>query len=349
MDSMPLVPHNDPETEEETHNPVPPRSLADIMSWGEQLLPIAYATLEACWIAAVLIGLARLHFFALTQPFAPLWAPFLLMIVSAWCALILPDQVLRNNDERTARTHSGNLAFLFQGISVLCVVWGTIYAGGAALWNPAWLMSLLSDFLLFNQTAFAVVGLILLSYAICYRGIKIARYTLEPSETMRGIILGSVIFLGVCLLPNTSSPYEQIYLLLLILIFFSFALLTRALSHAIFVRQEHLTGLQGSKFTQDRLILYAVGMVCLFMAIIGLILGITINPTLLAAVQQFLSPAGKVYDGAVYIIAWIMAFLVSWIPLDPHMKLTMPTIHRIPPSKPQAKKRPPNFLRLYNQ
>ncbi|WP_338258464.1 DUF4129 domain-containing protein [Dictyobacter halimunensis] len=327
MESTPQTPRDDQERREPWSPP--PRSLADVMSWGEQLLPLSYATLEACWMGAVLIGLARVHFLGLDQPFAPLWAPFLLMMVSSWCTLILPDQLLKNNDKKTASGHSGNLVLVIQSIGILCVVWGTFYAGTSALWNPAWLMALLSDLLLFNSTAFAVIGLIIASYALCYHGIRIARYALEPSETLRGIIIGSVIFVVICLLPAIGNG-DQVDLLLLVLLFFSLALLARALSYAIFTRQDHIAGLHGSKVTQDRLILSTVGIVCLMLAVVGLVLGIIINPTLLAAIQQFLSPLGRIYDGATYAIAWVMAFMISWIPLD-KFKFTLPKLNKNTP------------------
>ncbi|GCE04481.1 hypothetical protein KDAU_18100 [Dictyobacter aurantiacus] len=296
-------------------------------------------------MGALLIGLARVHFLGLNQPFAPLWAPFLLMIISSWCTLILPDQLLKNNGKTTARGNSGNLVLVFQSIGILCVVWGTFYAGTNALWNPAWLMALLSDLLLFNPTAFAVIGLIIASYALCYHGIRIARYALEPSETLRGIIIGSVIFVAICLLPAIGNG-DQADLLLLVLLFFSLALLTRALSYAIFTRQDHITGLQGSKLMQDRLILSTVGIICLMLAVVGLTLGIIINPTLLAAIQQFLSPLGRIYDGATYAIAWLMAFMISWIPLE-KFKFTPPKLnkHAPPPAiHPKTGAAPPQAV-----
>ncbi|GER87460.1 hypothetical protein KDW_16220 [Dictyobacter vulcani] len=74
---MDTTPQKLPDTaSEEGQSQSSPRSLADVMSWGEQLLPLTYSALEACWIAVLLIGLGRLHFLGLKQPFMPLWGLF---------------------------------------------------------------------------------------------------------------------------------------------------------------------------------------------------------------------------------------------------------------------------------
>ncbi|WP_162005043.1 DUF4129 domain-containing protein [Dictyobacter vulcani] len=248
----------------------------------------------------------------------------------------MPDQALNSRRNIFRYLQSGGLALFIQCISVLCIIWASLYSQTTPLWNPVWVGDLLTDIVQLDNTFLPIVGIILVCCIFCYRGIHIARYMLEPGQIMRGVLTGGVILVCVNLLPPASTN-EEVYLLLLILLFFSFALLARALAYAIFMRQEHLIGLQGSKSTQDRLIMSTVGLICLAFAVVALILGVTINPTLLAALQQFLSPVGKVYDGIAYAIAWIMTMLVAWIPLDPHFKLPLPKLRRTrPPVVPPA-------------
>lgn len=304
MDTTPQVPKDT--TEVDTQTARGPRALAETMSWGEQLLPLTYAAMEACWIDALLIGLVRLHILGSTTLFMPLWAPFLITIVSVWLALALPDQ---NVQSRRRGSSSATILFI-QGVMAIGVVWASLYTLSAAIWSPLWIIALASDAFQLNNMAFATIGIIILIAVFCYRGIHIARYALEPSETTRSIIVGSIILLVVSLLPASSSN-EQVDLLGLFLLLVTFALFARALAYTLFIRQEHLTGLQGSKAAQDRLILSTVGLICLPLLIIALVIGITVNPNFLAAIQQLFSPLSHVYDVIVLAIASLLSFLLS--------------------------------------
>src|SRR6266700_5875304 len=53
-----------------------------ISSIGEFLLPYLLGAMQACWIAAILIGLASAGLFESSEPLVPLWAPFVLIIGS---------------------------------------------------------------------------------------------------------------------------------------------------------------------------------------------------------------------------------------------------------------------------
>ncbi|GCE26101.1 hypothetical protein KDA_15850 [Dictyobacter alpinus] len=310
-----------------------PRSLADVMTWGEQLLPLSYVALEASWISILLIGLGRLHVFGLHQPFMPLWAPFLLLIISTWGSLNLPDQALKQQKGASQKRHSGILSLTIQCVCSLFIIWASLYSSTIAFWNPTWIGQLLTDFIQINGQSFTIVGILLMCYILCRRGIHIARYLIEPEGTMRGIITGGIVSVCVCLTPSTSGQ-EQVYLLLLILLFFVCALLARSLAYAIFVRQEHLSGLQGSKFAQDRLITITVGLICLVFGVLTLLLGATISPSLLAVIQQSLSPLGTLYNGFAYGLAWFMTLLVRWIPIDPNFKFSLPKLNRHQPPVP---------------
>jgi hypothetical protein len=65
-------------------------------SWGEHLLPILLAAMEACWVDAILIGLAGIGLFQSHDPILPLWAPFVLIAGSHWLANYLERRDARN-------------------------------------------------------------------------------------------------------------------------------------------------------------------------------------------------------------------------------------------------------------
>src|SRR5438552_17886493 len=58
--------------------------LSTAPSWGERLLPYLFIGMEACWIAAILVGLASVNFFQSNEPLIPLEIPFILMAGSCW-------------------------------------------------------------------------------------------------------------------------------------------------------------------------------------------------------------------------------------------------------------------------
>jgi hypothetical protein len=332
MDLTPQTSTNDPLKDERATSG--PRALADTMTWGERLLPLAYAAMQCCWMAALLIGSGRIHFFGQDGPFMPLWAPFLIVLVSAWCALALPDHTAGTQQKRSSFSlvkirSSVTAVIIVQIVITLCVVWGTFYSN-IALWNPIWLGTFFYDLLKINNTAFGSIFIILLSYGLSYQGIRIARYAMEPGTVTRGLIIGGIVFALVILLQAVSD-LDQAYLLLLLLLFFSLALFTRALAHAIFVRQEHLIGLHGNKYTQERLIMSTVGLTCLLLAMIALIVSVIVNPALLMAIMNAMSPAGQLYDYLTHVIAIVLAFLLSFAPSIGKFQ-TLPTI--TPPQGP---------------
>src|SRR5260370_28249921 len=53
-----------------------------ISSIGEFLLPYLLGAMQACWIAAILIGLASAGLFESSSALIPLWAPFILILGS---------------------------------------------------------------------------------------------------------------------------------------------------------------------------------------------------------------------------------------------------------------------------
>jgi hypothetical protein len=227
-----------------------------------------------------------------------------------------------------------------QTVIILCIIWGTFYSNNA-LWNPIWLGTFVYDLLQINITAFASIAIILLTYGLSYQGIHIARYALEPSTVTRSLIIGGLVFAGV-ILVQPISDLDQADLLLILLLFFCLALFARALAHMIFVRQEHLIGLDGNKYSQDRLVMSTVGLVCLLLAIIALVVSLLINPALLATIVQGLSPAGQLYDWLAGLFIALLAFLLSYIPISGKFGL-IPTI-KVPKSPTNNVKMAPNQI-----
>ena len=328
MDLTSQTSGDDPIKDEYAYVSSSPRALATTMSWGEQLLPLAYAAMQCCWIAALLIGFGRMHMFTQTGTFIPLWAPFLVILVSTWSALTLPDHTARAYNQSTFSLSqlrsSKTVIILIQTVLILSSIWGSFYST-IALWNPIWLGTFINDFIQINATAFASIAVILLTYGLSYYGIRIARYNNEPGMVTKGLITGGIVFAVVILIQSTTD-LDQAALVLLLLLFFFLTLFTRALSYAIFVRQEHLIGLDGNKYAQDQLVVSTVGFVCLLLTMIALVVSFIINPELLIALVQSMAPIGKLYDKVAGVFVGFVAFLLSFIPLGGKLKAP-PLIH----------------------
>src|SRR5579884_3023252 len=63
--------------------------VASDLSWGERLLPVLYAAMETCWVYAILLGLASVHFFGTNDTLVPVWAPFVLILGAYWILLAM--------------------------------------------------------------------------------------------------------------------------------------------------------------------------------------------------------------------------------------------------------------------
>src|SRR6266851_4623913 len=103
-----------------------------ISSIGEFLLPYLLGAMQACWIAAILIGLASAGLFESSESLIPLWAPFILILGSLFLFHYLG---LRNAKKASSDTGDGikvtipetSLFFILIGVLVLFFVWLQIY------------------------------------------------------------------------------------------------------------------------------------------------------------------------------------------------------------------------------
>lgn len=283
-----------------------------LVSWSEYLLPAAYAAMEACCIAALLIGLASVRFFGLEQPLMPLWSPFLLLLSSSLLGQILKMQAFPQDayaPRHRLRLNSGTLIAL-QTILIILVVWGSRYAGSYTLWQPAWISEASNGLLTFQQGAFSMLCVIVISYLLCYYGTKITRQTIDTGQTKHALLTRSGVLLIVILLQAVNHN-NDLELLLLIPLFLMCALCTHALAHAIFLRYHHLTGLQNSRHTQDRLLLLTLFPISMLFLMLALAIGLIASPSLLTALLQSLSPIGIIYTWLSYILAGVAVIILA--------------------------------------
>ncbi|BCL82542.1 DUF4129 domain-containing protein [Ktedonobacteria bacterium brp13] len=313
-----------------------------LVSWSEQLLPVLYATTEACCIAAALIALASVHLFGMQVPVVPLWAPFLLLMSTSFLSQVLKMQAFPQDDYAPHRRIEFNIGMLItlQVIMVIIVVWGSRYAGSYALWDLTWLGLCANDLLHFNQHAFSILCVIVISYLFCYYGAKIARLTIDAGQTRHILMTRGAIILIAILLQAVSSN-NTLELLMLIPLFLVCTLCTHALAHAIFLRYHHLTGLQSSKHIQDRLLLLTLFPICMFLLLLALGIGLTASPSMLTAMLNLLAPVGVIYTIATYVVAAIAVVIVApffWLAQRIGIKTHLPTIaHTAVTGQPLAK------------
>src|SRR5436305_1982364 len=115
-------------------------------SWGEHLLPYLFIGMEACWIAAVLVGLASINFFQSHEPLIPLWSPFLLMAGSCWLSVYLERRELAgtpasvdSSEDQPSVVSGSRLIFAFIAGATLFTIWSSVYAPYALIIDPRWL------------------------------------------------------------------------------------------------------------------------------------------------------------------------------------------------------------------
>ncbi len=284
-----------------------------VRSRSERLLPIFFAALETCWVDAILIALASVHFFPLSGLLFPLWAPLLLMVGSCWLAMRQPGMSsLQRASTSTAKARSSSL-FIALACVILFIIWSTMYAPTLSLFNPLWLVSMLNSLLLLAPDAYHIMAIVLLAVYFCWRGLRIARNAIEPSNVSRVMLLGLGIFIAVSLLQTVVSVAHVYVLQVLVLIplFFALALCTRALAHLSLLRQTHLRGQQFDIRAQETSLFIALGTLCIFLILVTLLLALIANPAFLALLLRALTPIGQAYDWFMQILAAVLAFLLA--------------------------------------
>ncbi|WP_165423618.1 DUF4129 domain-containing protein [Ktedonosporobacter rubrisoli] len=288
------------------------------LNLGEHLLPFVFAAAEACWIDAIFIGLVAIHFFQLSTPFMPLWAPFLLLAGSHWLAIqlerrdIAAGKIDAEEPQRAVTSGTPVLVGLLV-LTILLIIWASLYAPTRALWNPTWLLAMLNDILLLQPNAYHIFVLILLSLLFAWRGIARARRTIEPGEVFTSLRLGMGVIIFVILVTAGANqlPGYGLFLLGLLPCFLCLELIAHALSKVIFVRDAHAGGLLGSVEAQERSLLTVVVVIGLALLLIAFALGLLISPNFLVDVQAALSPIAMLYNLITSGLAYAITFLLT--------------------------------------
>jgi hypothetical protein len=294
--------------------------LSQAPSWGERLLPLIFAAMETCWVGGILIALAGANFFGSHEPLLPLWTPLILIAGSAWLATYLERRELARGNVQSAsadtqrKATSGSSLFIVLLVVVdLISIWSSVYAPMAYLIDPRWLLTMLSDLLLLSPQAYHMLGIIALSVYFCWRGLSLARHTIEPGMVLRHLRIGVGIFVLVIIVRASAGDqfYGELLLLFLLPCFVAFALIAHALARAIFVRQMHPVGLLGNIAVQEGAVLIVVGMISAILLLLALLLGTFASPAFLAQVHQALAPVGLLYNWLVGVLAQIIVFLMT--------------------------------------
>jgi hypothetical protein len=300
--------------------------------WGERLLPFVFAATETCWIDAVLVCLASIHFFELREPLLPLWTPFILIAGSSWLVHHLERRALTTTstpseeaEDGSAPTPGSSTLFILASIVVLVSAWSSIYASTFSLIDPRWLLALFNDILLLSAHAYHFLGIALCAIYFCWRGITLARRPIEPGKVLWMLRIGIAVFVvAIIIRAGAGSDYGDGLFLFLLPLFFSFVLLAHALSKAVFMRQSHTSGLSGSTTRQERAILTIVGAIGILLLVIALAVGTFASPTFLAQVQTILAPVGIAYGLLVTLLAHglvLLATPVIWLISQLHLRI----------------------------
>ncbi len=310
-------------------------SLSASPGWGERLLPYLFAAMETCWVDAIFIGLASVGFSQSHELFMPLWVPFVLLSGTCWLATYLERRGLVTgvSVQGGAVTFSSGsvLLFVLLAMVTLFAIWSGVYASSIALYDPSWLGALLSDILSFSPNAFHTIGIIALAIYFCFRGLRLARTTLEPGNVFNVLRLGMGIIIAVVLFraANGVAFFDELFLLLLMPFFLAFALTAHAFAQAIFVRRFHTVGLQGSIVAQEHSLLMVIGVIAVALLLVSLSIGSLASPTFLAQAQHVLEPIAIAYDWIARAFAYAVGLLVTpifWLLQSFHFKVQPPKI-----------------------
>ena len=301
---------------------------------GERLLPYLIAAMETCWVDALLIALLSVNFFQSRTTLLPLWAPFLLIASACWLMIFLErrELVKEQTVENERKRVSGASWFVFLlALLVLLVVWASIYAPFFLFFDPRWLLALLGDLFQLNTNIYYVFVLVALSIYFCWRGIRLAHKTIEPSSVFWTLRLGMGIIIVAIIIHAGSGAgsFNELILFSIVPFFLFFALVAHALAKALFLRSNSPGGLQGSVAGQERAILLTMSLIGLLILLLALGIGIFANPAFLVNVQRELAPIGRFYDWLVTIVAYGITFLlypIFWLISLLHIKVGLPYV-----------------------
>jgi len=325
-------------------------------SLGERLLPVFFAALETCWVAAIFIGLAGMNLFQSHEPLMPLWAPFVFIAGSQWLVGRLErraaSKASEEHNDTSSVTPGSSLLITLIAVVTLFMIWLSIYAQTAFIFDPNWVLALLNDILLLDTRAYHAFSIIALSCYFCWRGIRLSRREIEPAQVFNSLRLGMGVIIAVVIVraAQTSAGviiHDDATLLLLIPLFLFLSLAAHALARAVFERRsrpadlgdlENIIGLragrpgrdalaqqtaprpvrlEGSIAAQERTILLAIGIVGLILLLMAWLVDSLASPTLLEDVHHIFVVLGAAYDWLVRVIVLVAIFLFtpiySWL------------------------------------
>lgn len=324
-----------------------------ISSLGEYFLPFFLAAVEVCWLNGILIGLASLNFLGSQTALLPFWGPLLLLLGSLWLfRRAIQKESSGQTEDAEEQTQSIlqipglRLMFALIGLLTLILIWLQIYATSTFLFDPSWLLAFVGDILTLSIHFYQILFIIGCAIYLCWRGIRLAQLTIEPSIVFKQIWVGMLVFLVAILLraghASTGTNVDDVILLLLIPIFLYLALSAHALARAVWIRHEHPFGLQGSVIAQERAMLSVitgVGLVLLLLTIIG---GSIFSPAFFSTLQPAWQAISTIYDGFVSLLSQLAILLITplfllatW--LFSHIPDQLPAIKQQQPVGPNPK------------
>ncbi|HLJ33694.1 MAG TPA: DUF4129 domain-containing protein [Ktedonobacteraceae bacterium] len=292
-------------------------------SMGMLLIPFLFAAMEACWIDAIILGLAILGLFQMHRPFMPLWLPFLVIAGSQWLYnwLAVRATQVQGDDNDVSDFSIARWFVPLLSIIALFAIWLSVYMPGFFVLDPRWLLTMLSDILSLNVQAYHVISIIAICVYFCWRGIRLSGREYEPSHIFSALRLGIGVILAVIVVRAASTSGgvalpDEVTLLLLIPIFLFLGLSAHALARINFVRHSHQLDTETSINAQERSVLFvisALGVVLLVAAWIADTIG---NPAILAQTLQLFRWVGVVYDwliAAFGVLAVIVTAPLFWL------------------------------------
>ena len=322
-----------------------------ISSIGEFLLPYLLGAMHACWIAAILIGLASTGLFVTSEALIPYWAPYILILGSLFLFHYLGIRTQKNT---TGNSPDGvkvvlsetSLFLILIGLASLFFVWLNLYSQRAFIFDPRWMLLLSNDVLLLNGYFYEAVCIIGLTFLLGWMGIRLINRNVEPFDVFRALCLGLSVFIVVIVLRTgqvkaAGVVHNDLSLLLLIPLFLFLSLLAHALARVVFIRKSHPAGLQGSIVTQERAIILLVGLLGLAFLLFAVLIGGTTNSVFLTDFEHILALFGVVYDWLVGILAAIIVIIVIpifWLLsfLHPSTSTHLPKVNRFHPPQSTA-------------
>ncbi len=333
-----------------------------ISSLGELLLPSLLAAMEACWVDAALIGLASAGLLNFSMPLLPLWAPFVYIIGFQWllflrerraAGTLATPEGAHDKDSTDAKASvaipDAPLLFLLLAGLSLFIIWLQIYAPARPLYDLTWLATLGSDILFLNIHFYQAFFIVAFSCYLSWRGLRLLNRSVEPSQVIRGLLLGLGVIIAVILLRAAlesagSTSRDTVTLFLLIPLFLFFSLAAHALSRIVFVRKSHFSGLQGSVVTQERAVIAMIGSLGILLLLVTVLVGLFANPTFFTGALHVLTPVGIAIANAYnWLVGIFTALLV--IVVTPIFWLISLLTSLLPHRAPNAKSQPNNLPR----